>query len=384
MPFNKEKLDAYRKIVSAEVIAREQHPYSYIIYSGSYTGGPYFAKDSNGEIKFSGSDAATVIQSAIDAVSNEGKIFLRQASYGIGTTTIQLKYNDLEFEMEKGGELYYTGPGTAVEVGSHTNVKARQIIKNLCVRGTASGGVGIRVMSRYAKFYNLRVRNFTNGTAVHFKPGDTILASVYYNDFYSPYLQNNKIGFEFTKQTARNNANAVFGGVISGTGKDEAGSYAIIFNDDSGDTNVFDGTRIEHVETAIKIGASVYLNWFENIRAESVKDGIIIAGHHNIFRDMSLNVTGTKVNDTGSDNEYENIKQFVTKNSGTATITGTSGSFEHGLAGVPKIVTITASGSANNNYLGGFSWYPSGSAGVWVVQTGSGTVGFNWYAEYKP
>ena len=105
MPFNKEKLDAYRKIVSAEVVTRGQHPYSYIIYSGSYTGGPYFAKDSNGEIEFSGTNASYVIQSAIDALTDGGKIFIKAGLYSQTSDIIINNKNSVSIIAEKGVEL---------------------------------------------------------------------------------------------------------------------------------------------------------------------------------------------------------------------------------------------------------------------------------------
>ena len=80
-------------------------------------------------------------------------------------------------------------------------------------------------------------------------------------------------------------------------------------------------------------------------------------------------------------NIVKNNLGYKTENFGTSNITTTSGSIVHGLAVTPTIVNITASGSASTMYMGSFGWYPSGSAGIWVIQTGSGTVGFNWKAE---
>lgn len=69
------------------------------IYPGaaSYTvyreGDTYYAKNAYGAIEFSGADAATVIQSAINAVSSGGKIFIKNGVYGSSPSFIDLNDN---------------------------------------------------------------------------------------------------------------------------------------------------------------------------------------------------------------------------------------------------------------------------------------------------
>jgi len=72
---------------------------------------------------------------------------------------------------------------------------------------------------------------------------------------------------------------------------------------------------------------------------------------------------------------------LYSENRGTLTLSSQSGSVAHSLAASPGSVSLSVSGSASNMYMGGLGWYPSGSAGIWVVQTGSGTVYVNWVAE---
>jgi len=84
-------------------------PYSYIVYSGSGTGGPYFAKDSDGDTKFSGSDASTVIQSAIDALTNGGIIFLKGDVDADGKTVTISKSNiALVSGLNQAGDIWQT------------------------------------------------------------------------------------------------------------------------------------------------------------------------------------------------------------------------------------------------------------------------------------
>jgi len=68
---------------------------TFMISGGIYPGAPsytiwregsyYFAKNSNGEIEFSGTDAATVKQAAINALTNGGIIFIKNAIYPLSS-----------------------------------------------------------------------------------------------------------------------------------------------------------------------------------------------------------------------------------------------------------------------------------------------------------
>ncbi len=94
----------------------------------------------------------------------------------------------------------------------------------------------------------------------------------------------------------------------------------------------------------------------------------------NVLDDGSGNVT-IQGEISGSSLRISNIRKGIT------TITAQSGSFVHGLSASPSVVFLTASGSAATMYMGALGWYPSGSLGIWVYQTGSGTVAVNWHAE---
>jgi len=62
-------------------------PASYIIYSGS--DGLYWARNGHtGLINYSGSDAATVIQNAINALPNGGRIFIKEGTYTINSRIV--------------------------------------------------------------------------------------------------------------------------------------------------------------------------------------------------------------------------------------------------------------------------------------------------------
>ena len=68
---------------------------------------------------------------------------------------------------------------------------------------------------------------------------------------------------------------------------------------------------------------------------------------------------------------------------GKLTLITISGSTPHNLGATATYVNLTATGSPGVNYLGALTWYPSGSTGIWIVQTGSGGVPIvvNWWAR---
>ena len=83
---------------------------SYIVYSGSYpsAGGPYFAQNGlTGRIDYSGSDTSTVIQSAIDALTNGGKIYIKAGTFTF-VTPIYWTLSNIVFEGE--------GNATVIEI----------------------------------------------------------------------------------------------------------------------------------------------------------------------------------------------------------------------------------------------------------------------------
>jgi len=121
----------------------------------------------------------------------------------------------------------------------------------------------------------------------------------------------------------------------------------------------------------------------EKNKVMNVWGGIYEAGgvdNNKIYRNQLLGCTAP-ITVVGAGTKVRDNIGYVTENSGFVTIAAQSGSFPHGLVATPTKVLLTPSGSAGSMYLGALGWYPSGSAGVWIVQTGSGTVPVNWMAE---
>ncbi len=142
------------------------------------------------------------------------------------------------------------------------------------------------------------------------------------------------------------------------------------------------------INSAAEGGAIFYMHGYDNqLTMQKTDDGrdvsfmqknvagtaLLDIRNGNIVTVGSLTVSGSV---SGSSLLISSIKN------GTLVLTATSGSTPHGLSGTPKWVFLTNSGSTSSNtYLGSLGWYPSGSTGIWILQTGSGTVAVNWRAE---
>jgi hypothetical protein len=86
------------------------YPYSFLIEK---RGNLIVAQDSRGRIRFSGTDASAVIQSAINALgSSSGSIFLKYADYDLGSNTLQLTFSSkqhIKIFAENGTQILGSG-----------------------------------------------------------------------------------------------------------------------------------------------------------------------------------------------------------------------------------------------------------------------------------
>jgi len=99
----------------------------------------------------------------------------------------------------------------------------------------------------------------------------------------------------------------------------------------------------------------------------------------NTIKDLQSGGVAFATNNTLNLTVEHNIG-FVTENSGTATITGsTSVTFNHGLAGTPTHVAI---GFKTAGY-GSWRWSAT-STQITITVANSGTYNLTWYAEYRP
>jgi hypothetical protein len=135
---------------------------SYIIFQEN---GMIYAKNGKtGKIEFSGADAATVIQSAINALTNGGKIFIKAGTY---TLTAPLLFDDGDY-MNK--EWILSGEGIATKFYCNTaNVNAIEIknatrvtLENFRIECGSSGGHGIALINDPSDLASIRRGKLSN------------------------------------------------------------------------------------------------------------------------------------------------------------------------------------------------------------------------------
>ena len=474
-------------------------PYTYIIYSGSASGGPYFAEDDKGSVVYSGSNATTVIQNTVNNLSSGGNIFIKAGDYAI-PSTVAIWRDKINLLGEGRLTRFYLTSGRAANThilsigsGSLTNWDVQ--IKNLCLDGNRSAGhlgamMGITTYGGRIWIDNVYIINVT-GSGINPAWTDDIWIT---NSYFSNCLEgiwidigtrrakvlNNEIlgcdniGFVYicnnTPAGPTHNVGSLSGeieirgntihdnyvqGIYARWGVRNSifaenvvysnGSHGIQLESDVGKENwmnlISNNIIFNNTGSGIFLGSNQNdLTVIGNIvynNTSTDKSGIYIGGTNltriGIFDNTVFNnnygvrinatyvdVKNNKIYETGAgasrtqlwgiiedgsanycnyidnylNNNINGAIQFVgandiikrnigytTENAGTATISAQSGSFAHGLSASVNNVTLTASGSATNLYMGALSWYPSGSAGFWIVQTGSGTVAVNWKAE---
>jgi parallel beta-helix repeat protein len=130
---------------------------SYIIFQ---EGGLVHAKNGGtGQIDFSGPDAAAVIQAAINALTNGGKIFIKSATYVIKTTLI-ISHSGIEVVGERGAVLKpYSAsePDPLIRVANVDSVR----ISNLKLDGGTAYTKGVEVYNcTNFKMFNCEVITF--------------------------------------------------------------------------------------------------------------------------------------------------------------------------------------------------------------------------------
>jgi len=111
------------------------------------------AQDELGRIRFSGTDASAVIQSALNALTNGGIVFIRKGTYTVNSQ-ITIKYSKITLIGEEGVKLYCPFAGTKLWVnGGLTDVR----ISNLTLDCAKQSGNAVYVAGDTLN----RVRRFT-------------------------------------------------------------------------------------------------------------------------------------------------------------------------------------------------------------------------------
>ncbi len=126
---------------------------SYVIFQDS---GTIYAKNgTTGKIDFQGSDASTVIQSAIDALTRGGKIFIRNGTYSISTTLTLASYIIMEGESTTYCTLQKTANINLITIPA----SARDItLQNLYLNSNGYSGDGVNATDSPTA-WNIIIRN---------------------------------------------------------------------------------------------------------------------------------------------------------------------------------------------------------------------------------
>jgi hypothetical protein len=389
---------------------------AFTISSGVYPGAPsytvwregsnYFAKDANGEIDYSGTNASAMIQTIIYALPDGGKIFIRAGDYDL-TSLITLK--------EK---IWICGEGEA------TNLRATTNVKNFLIQDTDN-----ITLSDFKITVTYATRTASDHPVIQIKATNSYIEHVNFRNLWivDSTKTNRSAGpGSYTAIDMAAYADATFGYGIAfcsfqnifvrdievafGLCSFKYGTIEGFINGNHFDHLVLGGFTYgwQTIDTASAIDDNVISNSIFQQRRKPLITyyGVNIKGHRNCVKnceffndDLGANTTyyaidivsGTRnliegglvdglIRNLGDKTIFRDITNFVTENSGATTISAsTTVTFNHGLAGTPTGVWASFSSTA----VTGWKWTAT-STSVTITVTPSGTYTVYWYAEYKP
>jgi len=398
---------------------------TFTISSGVYPGAPsytistdgeyYYAKNAYGAIDYSGTDVASVIQAALDALSPTagGKILFNEGIYtktsvnnvtkpnvhiqgmGRGTTTIQgnsagfdvygeatgFQISDLTLDGAKPNNIYDENKfGIRFNHGTTATIRFIQI-RNIAVTHYVGDGI---VFEGNETHYMDSV--YLDNVDIDTCNGDGIkIVGCNFSDFkfVGMYIINNLV-YQFYSQGIC--TSEILGGSFILPG---GSTYAAL---------QFDATEPYGFGVKV-IGASIYQNdgsqgigigsnlGFDYLIVEgcffnSLTYGLNPDGNATNWK-VTNNVFGTVTHPIGSNMHSTSghiIKfntGYVTEKSGTFSSVSNGTYIAHGLAGTPTIVTITLS-------VQGYAWLGTTNSTCFRIYASVATISGSWYAEYKP
>ena len=355
----------------------------------------YAKNGQTGEIEFSGTDAATVVQQTINALGEGGKIYVAEGLYII-TKKIQI---DRRITLEGAG----SGASKSFNKGMTIFYLADNFPDDMMIELVPSTGLEDTHWQlpqfKHLMLYGNKANQAHKVDAIVQQVGSAI--DIRFEDIWFDSWKGNCIVLR--DYYDHRIINCVF----------EHNDYECIVM--SGDVNVITdvlifGAYALHQTlfrnlsnkyasrwtiigcTANADGADIALldltrtSWFKIIGNAFYKSSIGIeldsTTYYPIIALNSFDVVSTPISGSGSSTYPPIIKynsNYVTENSGTATFSGTSVSFAHGLAGTPTGVWA----SFNSTGYGGWTWTANSThITITVANTGDYTV--YWWAEYKP
>lgn len=394
------------------------------VYPGapSYTvwkeGSNYFAKDANGEIEFSSTNASEVINDSVVGIDSAGGKIMLIGTISLSSsivTPFAVGSKDLIFEGEGLGRTRLQWAG-AVDgyIFDFRNTVGRHIIRNMWLHGASISGVtGIlfggvaHPVSWNHKIENVRFSHLATGLDMGSQGGQCEDV-----DFIGLMMVDiSEACFKF-----KGMANTIIGGAFGGTTSMIAMQY--LETTTSTDLTVHGGgfgTAQEHIRLVSTNAADKFLSFFGTYFELSV-DGLITSNSSDTtgterlafyncelhtssvsniintinFSNVALEVIGgqcggdSNVLTFGSGgwrqlNLINSPFDIKTSNSGNRTI-ATGGTVTHGLGITPTSITVTAAESGPTDiYLSAI-----GDTTFAINFGAGGTKNFYWSAEYKP
>jgi len=180
---------------TATSLSGSKGPYTYIVFSGSAVGGPYFAKNSDGTAIYSGSEAYLVLKNAINAASTaSGSVYVKAAKYAL-SQNIDPTFKNVDIIGEQGAYIYLKN-GLALDMNHQVPIDAVDM-QNCNIRGlTIDGnylnndylGATPALIRMEGNCHNVNIENNTLINARMY----TILAIAYTNNhLYNVNIKNN-------------------------------------------------------------------------------------------------------------------------------------------------------------------------------------------------
>ena len=412
-------------------------PASYIIYKVDTE---YKAKNGlTGKIDYSGTDASTVIQAALD---KKGKIFIKNGVYDILTTLQISSQTALEGEvigyyatppstilklanganctlLEAKGEdvgdqsknirlenIWFSGnrANQAVAVDMVDLTKGRQVVIESCYFYNSKRDA---LITYYAWILNSRFMN-TGRRAIHaitdcyiknVNVANAVADSAYAGD-HSVWLHSganmiafsnvysSKYGFGITaygshyntiigNRVSHNNRVGIF---LSGATNNIIIGNRVHDNSQHGQ-NAYPGIDLggESLDNVV-VGNKCWNRDAANLQSYGIRERD--TSNYNVImsNDVKGNYQTHGISYVGVDSRVKDNIGYVTENSGTATITAsTTVVFAHGLVGTPTHVAV---GFKTTGY-GSWIW-SADATNITITVVNSGTYNLTWDAEYKP
>ena len=388
----KEKSVTYRIDPSKQLFLHPAEPLSYIILQED---GLVKAKNGlTGKIDFSGTDAASVIQQALNALTPNRTWKEKVVLKGDFSLTVPLNvpaYTILDIQ----GRLQAKGINAIqININGTSYVPFVDILNGIIDGVDASGGTGISSKGHYCNFVNLDIRNFYVGLSLGwtsaYSCGDNLISRVNcHNNRYEGVLiqsNDNMINFLTSYQNETGLRLNGQGGLLASNvhlwgNTDNGLSITSSINDyflnleseNNANYGILIGSGVGNVTNEKFVNVWVWGNGGATNKGVglgaaspySVNDVVFIGGkidkalekwnYVNRVFIRNVDLKDCTVISGFASGEIRYCKGYVTENSGTVTFSGngtqTQFTIAHGLAGTPTSVSVTP---ASNDAKGTF------------------------------